>query len=78
MIVSYFTTFPVHQPAGLVTEATEETLPSSVWSGSVIVAASPGFDAVDDRFVNTDLHLHLGQVGHEQQDSDPCAPSHLL
>jgi len=42
MIVSYLTVFPLHQPAGPVTEATEETSPSSVLSGSVILAASPG------------------------------------
>ena len=41
MIVSYFTTFPVHQPAGLVTSDTEETSPSSVLSGSVTRAFSP-------------------------------------
>ncbi len=42
MIVSYFTTFPVHHPAGLVTEATVETLASSVRSGKVTIALSPG------------------------------------
>ena len=40
MMVSYFTTFPVHQPAGLVTVATEATAPSSSESGSVILAVS--------------------------------------
>ena len=28
----------------------------------------PRLDAVDDGFVNADLHLHPGQVGHEQQN----------
>ncbi len=44
MIVSYFTTFPVHQPAGRVTEATDDTSPSSVLSGSVTVAGNPRFE----------------------------------
>ena len=42
MITSYFTMLPVHQPPGLVTEATEVTSASSVLSGNVTLAVSPG------------------------------------
>ena len=42
MIMPYFTSFPVRQPAGLATEATENTVVSRVLSDSVTLADSPG------------------------------------
>ena len=41
IIVSYFTTLPVHQPAGRVTLATLVTFASNVRSGSVTIAFMP-------------------------------------